>query len=140
MARDLALVTGASGGLGIEFAKLLAADGFDLAIVARSGDKLAAIASDLRSRDGIAVRTVAADLGVADAAAKLVAEIPDCDVLVNNAGFANNGRFDMLPVDDLREELLLNVLTLADLTRRYLPGMRARRRGRQRGWPRGATG
>lgn len=130
MARDLAVVTGASGGLGLEFAKLLAADGADLVLVARSGDKLAAIASDLRASNGVDVRTIAMDLGVPGAASEVVAQVPECDILINNAGFASNGRFDTLPVDGIRELILLNVLTLTELTRAYLPGMRARRRGR----------
>ena len=130
MARDLAVVTGASGGLGLEFAKLLAADGADLVLVARSRDKLAAIASDLRASSGVDVRTIVMDLGVPGAASEVVAQVPECDILINNAGFASNGRFDTLPVDGIRELILLNVLTLTELTRAYLPGMRARERGR----------
>jgi short-subunit dehydrogenase len=71
-----AIVTGASGGLGLEFAKLLAADGTDLVLVARSGDKLESIAADLRKRCNIAVETIAQDLGVFDAAARIVERAP----------------------------------------------------------------
>ena len=70
------------------------------------------------------------DLGVPGAASEVVAQVPECDILINNAGFASNGRFDTLPVDGIRELILLNVLTLTELTRAYLPGMRARERGR----------
>ncbi|HUA09575.1 MAG TPA: SDR family oxidoreductase [Candidatus Acidoferrales bacterium] len=125
-----AIVTGASGGLGLEFAKLLAAGGHDLVLVARSGDKLEAIAADLRARHGVAVDTVAQDLGVPGAAAALVARVPACDILINNAGFASHGRFDQLPSERIREELLLDVVTLTELTHAYLPGMRARGAGR----------
>lgn len=125
-----AIVTGASGGLGLEFAKLLAADGTDLVLVARSGDKLESIAADLRKRCSIAVETIAQDLGVFDAAACIVERVPTCDVLINNAGFASNGPFDTLPLARMREELLLDVVTLTELTRAYVRGMHERGSGR----------
>ena len=127
---ELAIVTGASGGLGLEFAKLLALEGYDLVLIARSANKLEQIASDLRSQYHVAVEPIAADLSVLGAAQDIFARVPQCDVLVNNAGFASNGRFDTLPEERIREEILLDVLTLTELTRKYLPGMRARRRGR----------
>jgi short-subunit dehydrogenase len=128
--RELALVTGASGGLGFEFARLLAGDGYDLAIVARSGDKLQAVAGELSRRFGVNVQTIVQDLGVPDAAEAVFAQVPRCDILINNAGFASNGRFDELPEARIREELLLDVVTLTELTRKYVPGMRERKSGR----------
>ena len=125
-----ALVTGASGGLGLEFAKLLAADGHDLVLVARSADKLERIAGELRAQFGVTVETVAQDLGVPDAAARLLERVPSCEILINNAGFASNARFDTIPVERTREELLLDVVTLTELCRTYLPGMRERGGGR----------
>ncbi|MGC1985771.1 MAG: SDR family NAD(P)-dependent oxidoreductase, partial [Candidatus Cybelea sp.] len=89
-----AIVTGASGGFGLEFAKLLAADRHDLVLIARSGDKLEAVASDLRARHGVNVETLVLDLSKPDAAATVSARIPQCDILINNAGFATNGRFE----------------------------------------------
>jgi uncharacterized protein len=127
---ERAIVTGASGGLGLEFAKLLAADGYDLVLAARSGDKLSATADDLRQRCRVGVETIALNLGTLDAAAAVVERSPYCDVLVNNAGFANYGSFDEIPLSQIREELLLDVVTLTELTRAYLPGMRQRRKGR----------
>ncbi len=128
--RKLALVTGASGGLGLEFAKLLAADDYDLAIVARSGDKLERIAQELRAARGVTVTPIAQDLGVAGAVDTIAALVPRCDVLVNNAGFASNGRFDSLAPSGIREELMLDIVTLTELTRVYLPGMIERGSGR----------
>jgi hypothetical protein len=125
-----AIVTGASGGLGLEFAKLLAADRIDLVLVARSADKLESIAADLRARYNVAVETIAQDLGVFDAAARIVERVPSCDILINNAGFASNGPFDSLPPARLREELLLDVVTLTELTRAYVTGMHERGSGR----------
>jgi short-subunit dehydrogenase len=125
-----AIVTGASGGLGLEFAKLLAADKYDLVLIARSADKLDAIAADLRERHSVNVETLALDLSRPGAAAAVFARVPECDVLINNAGFATNGRFEEIPEERIREEVLLDVLTLTELTRAYLPAMRARRAGR----------
>jgi short-subunit dehydrogenase len=128
--RKLALVTGASGGLGLEFARLLAADGYDLALVARSGPTLEDIADRLRGAHSVAVATIVQDLAVDGAADAVFARVPRCDVLVNNAGFASNGRFDRLPEDRVRQELLLDVVTLTALTRKYLPGMVERAGGK----------
>jgi uncharacterized protein len=125
-----AIVTGASGGLGLEFAKLLAGDGHDLVLVARSADKLETLADQVRSQYHVNVEVIAQDLGVPDAAARIVERVPSCDILVNNAGFASNGPFDTIPPARVREELLLDVVTLTELTRSYLPGMRERGSGR----------
>ena len=125
-----ALVTGASGGLGLEFAKLLAADGHDLVLVARSSDKLERLASELIAQYHINVETIAQDLGTVDAATRLCARVPACDILINNAGFASSGRFDTIAPQRTREELLLDVVTLTELCRAYVPGMRERGVGR----------
>jgi uncharacterized protein len=128
--RKLALVTGASGGLGLEFAKLLAGGGYDLALVARSAGKLNEIASALRVAHGISVQTIVQDLSEPGAADAVFAETPQCDVLINNAGFASNGRLDRIPQERVRGEVMLDVVALTELTRRYLPGMLERRSGR----------
>jgi uncharacterized protein len=125
-----AIVTGASGGLGLEFAKLLAKDGADLVLIARSGDKLERIASELRATYARNVQTIVQDLGVLDAAARVRERVSACDILINNAGFASRGRFDELSAETTREEMLLDVVTLTELTRAYLPGMRAVGKGR----------
>jgi uncharacterized protein len=127
---ERAIVTGASGGIGLEFATLLAVDGYDLVLVARSADALDALAQHLRLTYRVGVETIVADLAAIDAAARVAERVRSCDVLINNAGFGTYGRFDTLAPDRLREELLLNVVTLTELTRAYLPGMRARGRGR----------
>jgi hypothetical protein len=127
--RSVALVTGASGGLGLEFAKLLAGGGHDLALIARSGSKLEAIADVLRGTFGINVECVTMDLSAPGAASALFDRVPDCDVLVNNAGFANNGRFAEIAEQQICDEVNLDVVTLTELTRLYLPAMLERRRG-----------
>lgn len=126
----LALVTGASGGIGLEFARLLAGDGYDLALVARSAEKLEALAKQLRVAAGIRVETIAMDLSLPDAARTVAERVPRCDVLINNAGFANNGRFDTLSLEHVRSEVALDIGVLTELTHAYLPGMIARGAGR----------
>jgi short-subunit dehydrogenase len=130
MMRKVALVTGASGGIGLEFARLLAAAGYDLALVARSGDKLAAIATELQAAHGIAVTAVAQDLSVNGAARIVFDRVPAADILVNNAGFASNGLFAELDERRILDEIALDVTTLTQLTRLYLPQMLARTSGR----------
>lgn len=83
-----ALVTGASGGIGLELARLLAADGYALTLVARSADKLQALAARLGGAN-----VVAADLAQPGAVDEVVAAAPDVDVLVNNAGVGDFGPF-----------------------------------------------
>ena len=89
--RRTALITGASAGIGKEFAEVFAADGFDLVVVARRVDRLEALAARLTAQHGVAVHVLPADLGVPDAAAALVAELDArgiaIDALVNNAGY-----------------------------------------------------
>jgi short-subunit dehydrogenase len=128
--RKLAIVTGASGGMGLEFAKLLARDGYDLAIVARSEAKLQALAAALHRECGVDATAIALDLSTPDAADKLFGQVAACDVLINNAGFATNARFDRIDEGRIQEEIELDVLTLTRLTRKYLPGMIERRSGK----------
>ncbi len=126
------LVTGASRGIGLELAKLFAADGHDLVLVARSADAMEALAAELRQAHGVAVRVEPADLGDPASRAQLVARLADVsvDVLVNNAGFGSNGAFHELDVDAEMSQVALNVGALTELCGRFLPGMVARGRGR----------
>lgn len=130
MGAKLALVTGASGGIGLEFAKFLAQSGYDLALTARSHDRLESNAVHLRNQYGIDVHTVALDLSRPDAPHALLAQVPQCDVLINNAGFANNGKFAELDEAHILEEIQLDVIALTQLTRLYLPGMIERKDGK----------
>ncbi len=100
-----ALITGASGGIGLETAKLLAQAGYDVVLVARSMAKLEQLALEIKDRFGVDAQPVALDLSQPQAAHALFAQMPECDVLVNNAGFANNGRFASLPQSEIGEEL-----------------------------------
>jgi hypothetical protein len=132
-ARQTALVTGASGGIGWELARAFAAGGYDLVLVARSGGKLEQLAGELRNRHGVAVRVLAKDLTAHGAPDEIFQELEGVgtavDVLVNNAGFATFGPFAETDLASELEEIQLNVAVLTHLTKRFLPGMLARRRG-----------
>ena len=132
-ARPLALVTGASSGIGADLARELARDGHDLVLSARRTAPMQALAAELEG-GGAASVVIAADLSQPGAAAALVGEIEarglTIDVLVNNAGLGGAGRFDRLDPVRVGEMLLVNVVALTELTRLLLPGMVARRRGK----------
>jgi len=131
--QETALVTGASTGIGLEFARQLAADGYSLVIVARERERLAAVARELRSQYGVAVKDYATDLSEPGAAEALWADLSSAgsvDILINNAGIGLYGEFQDQSVAALRSMQMINVLALTTLTRLALPGMLARRRGR----------
>ena len=133
MAQDVALVTGASSGIGEALARRIARDGRHVALVARRTDRLEALAAELRQKHGITAHPIASDLVQPGAVSELLREVDrrglTVDWLVNNAGFGTVGRFDQLPVERELEEIRLNVEVLVELTGRCSPGMTARRRG-----------
>ncbi len=132
--RRTALVTGASGGIGLELARLLAADRIDLVITARSADKLEALASELRQRHAVDVQVIPSDLAKPGAATRIAAELNrreiHTDVLVNNAGFAQYGPFAESDLEQLMSMLQVNMAALTELTRQLLFPMVERRWGR----------
>jgi short-subunit dehydrogenase len=132
--RTAAIVTGASSGLGAEYAKLFAADGHDLVLVARRRDRLEALARELEAAHGIRAHVLAADLAAPPGAGRVVDEVNrlgvEVEFLVNNAGFGASGALTESDLARLLEMVQLNVTALVMLTRAFLPGMIARRRGR----------
>jgi len=130
----LALITGASRGIGESYARQLAARGYALHLVARDAGRLARLAGDLRTRHGVAVEEIVLDLTQADAAERLYADVRGrrtgpVDLLVNNAGFGFYGEFADMPMPRIQEMLGLHLLTFTKLMRLFLPEMRERRRG-----------
>ena len=128
-----ALVTGASGGIGADLARLFAEDGHDLVLVARSRDKLARISEELSGKHSISARVIVRDLARPESPQEIYDELQSADVqidaLINNAGFGSYGLF---AETDLRRELELlqvNVVALTHLTKLFLPAMLARKRG-----------
>lgn len=129
MSKQRALVTGASGGIGLALARKLAHEGWDLALVARSREKLEAVADELRA-GGTDVAVFQSDLSTVDAPAKLVSAIEEAGLqiamLVNNAGFATFGLFADLPLDREVALVNLNVGAVVQLSRLLLPQMISR--------------
>ena len=127
------LITGASGGIGYELAKLFARDGYNLVLVARSADKLAQVSEELRTPN-VAVKTMALDLGQASAPTTLFDQLQRdgivIDILVNNAGYGAFGEFANLPLEESLGQIQLNITSLTALTRLFLAPMVARRSGR----------
>jgi uncharacterized protein len=130
-ARTTSLVTGASSGLGLEFARQLAARGSDLVLVARSADRLAAVADEMQVRSRVAVTTLPADLSLDAEVSRVGAfmQTAEIDVLVNNAGFGTYGDFAGLDAGHEHAEMMLNAVAAVDLAHAALPHMLARRSG-----------
>ncbi len=127
------LITGASGGIGYELAKLFARDHHNLVLVARSADKLAQVAAELQPH-GVTVKTIALDLAAAPAPKFLFDQLQRegiaVDVLINNAGFGAYGEFAKMAEQEILGQIQLNITALTELTRLFLPPMLARRSGR----------
>jgi len=127
------LITGGSGGIGYELAKLFARDRHDLVLVARSGEKLTEVANKLQAH-GVTVKTVALDLASSPAPKFLFDQLQRegvvIDILINNAGFGALGEFATMPGEDILGQIAVNITALTELTRLFLPGMIARHSGR----------
>jgi short-subunit dehydrogenase len=127
------LITGASGGIGYELAKLFARDHHNLILVARSADKLAQVATELHAH-GVTIRTVSLDLTSPPAPKFLFDQLRRegiaIDILINNAGFGAFGEFSQMPEVEILGQIDLNITALTQITRLFLPPMLARRSGR----------
>jgi short-subunit dehydrogenase len=129
----LAVVTGASAGLGVEFAKLAAQGGYEPVLIARRKDRLEAVASQIQKATGQKCWVIDADLQAAGAARGIWKRIEaigqPVEALVNNAGFGSKGKFTDLPIHREIEMIQLNVTALVELTAFALHGMRQRKKG-----------
>jgi uncharacterized protein len=132
--RPVALVTGASSGIGRELCRVLAREGHDLVLVARREPELQALAEELKSHYGTTGTVVTADLSTPAGAQQVFDAVAaaglDIDVLVNNAGFGGSGRFTETDAGHEQRMVAVNVVALTDLTKLFLPAMIERRRGR----------
>jgi short-subunit dehydrogenase len=128
-----ALVTGASSGLGVDFAAILAERGCNLILVARREDRLQKLAEELRGRHGVQVHVIALDLAPLGAAQQLYDRVRglglEVDVLINNAGFGAHGPFIDVPWEREQEMLLLDVIALVHLTKLFVRDMVSRNFG-----------
>ncbi len=125
-----ALITGASAGIGAEFARALAARGANVILVARSEDRLRALADELARDHGVRADVIATDLTRPGAARDIRAAVDArglaVDVLVNNAGFGTHAPFETLAPERDGAEVALNVTAVVDLTHLFLPAMLAK--------------
>lgn len=130
---ETALITGASGGIGLALARLFAADRSDLVLVARSAGKLEQLAAELAEEYEITARALTADLALPGAASDIHREISgrgaEIDVVVNNAGFGARGTVAELELERQVGMVQVNVAALTELTRLFLPAMLERGRG-----------
>lgn len=129
-----ALVTGGSGGIGLELAKQFASHGHDLVITARHRDALEAVAGTLEGKYGVKVTVVAADLTDPDAPQRVFdaieAEKIDIQFLVNNAGFGLGGAYADTDIKRELEMVQVNIIALMQLTKMFMPTMMKRKSGR----------
>lgn len=121
------MITGASGGIGLELARIFGREGYALVLVARSRGRLDEIAEELKPAP---VQVIVKDLTLAGAADEVYREAPQVDVLVNNAGFGVYGPFVKTALADELGMLQLNMIALVVLTKLYLPGMVASKSGK----------
>lgn len=125
-----ALVTGASSGIGAEFARALAARGCDLVLVARREDRLTTLAGELEAAHGIECRTVSRDLSEEASGRRLHDVVPErIDLIVNNAGFAVQGPFEDGAADEFERLIAVDVRAVVDICSAFLPQMIARGSG-----------
>lgn len=130
----IVLITGASSGIGLELAKLFARENHDLALVARSYDKLKYVAEDLQQTYGVQVKYYAKDLSISSTPKEIFEvlqnEGKNIDVLVNNAGFGWRGAFVQMELANALGMIQVNITALTHLTRLFLPGMIERGHGK----------
>jgi uncharacterized protein len=132
--RPIALVTGASSGIGRELARVLAREGHDLVLVARREPALRELADEVKSRYGADATIILADLAVAGSTKQVFDDVAAAclvvDVLVNNAGLGGHGRFAETDLEFEQGVLAVNIVALTELTKLFLPAMITGRKGR----------
>ena len=131
---NTALITGASGGIGLELARIHAEKGGNLVLVARSEDKLVAIATELREKHNVEVTVITEDLSQPGSAKRIFDETQglglNIDTLINNAGFGGHGNFHDRDLEADQQMMQVNMVTLTNLTHYYMQGMIARKQGK----------
>ena len=129
MSNPVALITGASVGIGEQFARQLSERGHDVVLVARDTARLEALAKEIESRNGARAEVLAADLTDDKQLSAVEARAREVDLLVNNAGFGTFGPFHTLDLPTEIREINLNVIALVRLTHAAASGMAERGRG-----------
>ena len=134
MSRPVAMITGASAGIGTEFARRLATSGYDLVLIARRRERLDALVAELQAaHPGLRAEALAFDLAAPESVGAIVTELGRAnivvDLLVNNAGFGAHGVFVGQDAGNAAGQIAVNVNALVALTRAFVPAMVERRRG-----------
>lgn len=133
-AEGMALITGATSGIGRELTKLFAADNYDLILIARNKDELVNFAKELQGKHDIFIKVIAKDLSTPDAAKEIYNELQKeeitIDVLVNSAGFATRGKYWEIDYAEDLQQIQLNITSLAMLTKLLLPQMVEQKSGK----------
>ncbi|HEY0981570.1 SDR family NAD(P)-dependent oxidoreductase [Schlesneria sp.] len=128
-----ALITGASSGIGKEFAKALAARGMSVILVSRSEEALRNLATEITGRYPVQATVISADLSQSDATSRIVSAVTErdlsVDLLINNAGFMTHGHFEAIDPQRDHDEVMVNVAAVVSLTHAFLPGMLNRKQG-----------
>lgn len=134
MNKKVALITGASSGIGREFAHIHAANGGDLVIIARREDKLNELKQELEKKHNVKVKVIAKDLTLPKSPIEIYNEVKDAgikvDYLINNAGFGGRGYFHDRPMELDLQMIQVNIVTLTTLTRLFLPDFVKRNSGK----------
>lgn len=134
MNKKVALITGASSGIGREFARIHAANGGDLVIIARRKDKLNELKQELEKKHNVKVKVIAKDLTLPQALIEIYNEVKEAgikvDYLINNAGFGGRGYFHERPMELDLQMIQVNIVTLTTLTRLFLPDFVKRNSGK----------
>ena len=128
----VALITGASSGLGAIFARQIAEQGYSLILVARRKERLEALAAEIQARLDVPIEIFPADLSMnadLDRLDQLISQMESLELLVNNAGFNTLGRFANVPPESYRQMTLVQLVATIRLTRAALPGMLRRQKG-----------
>jgi short-subunit dehydrogenase len=134
MARRLALITGASAGIGAAFARIYASHGYDVALTARRADRLEKLAGEISLGSGVETLTITADLSQPGAVDAILAEIAangrEVDAVVNNAGYGHPGTYAATTWADQQAFLQVLLMSVCEMSHKVLPGMVERRFGR----------
>lgn len=129
-----ALITGASSGIGLEFAKIFAENKYNLVLIARNLEKLQQVKSDLESEHGVQILLLAKNLSLKNSPREIFAELQskniEIEVLINNAGFGEYGKFAEIDLQKQLDMLDLNISALTALTHLFLPAMLLRKNGK----------
>lgn len=134
MSKKVALITGASSGIGREFARIHAAKGGDIVIIARREDKLNELKQELEKKYNIKVKVIAKDLTLPQAPIEIYNEVKEAgikvDYLINNAGFGGRGYFHERPMELDLQMIQVNIVAVTTLTRLFLPDFVKRNSGK----------